>query len=81
MPNEISISKKLEERVKELSYLYEVSSAISKHSDSVSKTLEEICSITKKAWLFPEHAIVQLEFDDYNIFTSAIPVNSVFSTK
>lgn len=78
MPNEISISKKLEERVKELSCLYEVSSAIRKHSDSVSETLEEICSITKKAWLFPEHAIVHLEFEDYNICTSAIPGNSVF---
>ncbi len=78
MPKEISISKKLEERVKELSCLYEVSSAIRKHSDSVSETLEEICSITKRAWLFPEHAIVQLEFEDYNIFTSTIPVNSVF---
>ncbi|MFV9485087.1 sensor histidine kinase [Christiangramia sp. ASW11-125] len=78
MPNEISISKKLKERVKELSCLYEVSSAIRKHSDSVSETLEEICSITKRAWLFPEYAIVQLEFEDYNIFTSTIPVNSVF---
>lgn len=78
MPNEISISKKLEERVKELSCLYEVSSAIRKHSDSVQGTLEEICEITKRAWLYPDHAIVQLEFEDFKISTSKLPENSIF---
>ncbi|WP_373060076.1 sensor histidine kinase [Zunongwangia sp. H14] len=78
MTNEISISKKLKERVKELSCLYELSSAIRKHSNSIIETLEEICEITKRAWLFPDHAIVQVEFEDYNILTSAIPVNSIF---
>ena len=78
MPNEISISKKLEERVKELSCLYEVSSAIRKHSDSVQGTLEEICEITKRAWLYPDHAIVQLEFEDFNISTSKLRENSIF---
>jgi len=78
MPNEISISKKLEERVKELSCLYQVSSAIRKHSDSISETLEEICKITKKAWLFPNDAIVQLEFGDYKVLTSYLPQNFIF---
>jgi len=78
MPNEFPISKKLEERIKELSCLYEVSSAIRKHSDSVKGTMEEVCEITKKAWLFPDHAIVQLEFEDFKISTSKIPGNSIF---
>lgn len=76
--NEISISKKLEERVKELSCLYEVSSAIRKHSNSISSTLEEICRITQQAWLFPDNAVVQLEIEDYCILTSDLPENTIF---
>jgi signal transduction histidine kinase len=78
MPNKISISKRLEERVKELSCLYQVSSAIRKHSDSISETLEEICEITKQAWLLPNHAIVQMEFGDYKVLTSNLPQNFIF---
>ncbi|MDT0678659.1 sensor histidine kinase [Autumnicola musiva] len=78
MPPEISISRKLKERVKELSCLYEVSSAIRKHSDSIMETLEEICKITKQAWLYPDHVIVRLEFEDFNILTSDSPENSIF---
>lgn len=78
MPGDISISKKLEERVKELSCLYEVSSAIRKHTESVTETLEEICKITKQAWLFPDHAIVHLEFFNYKVLTSDLPENEIF---
>lgn len=78
MPNKISLSKKLEERVKELSCLYEVSSAKRKHSGSIFEMLEEICKITKEAWLFPDHAIVQLEFENYRIITANLPVNVIF---
>ena len=77
MPKEISLSKKLEERIKELSCLYEVSSAIRKHSDSVDNTMEEICEITKKAWFYPNHAIVELKVDELFISTSEIPENSI----
>lgn len=73
MPPEISLAQKLEERLKELSCLYEVSSAIRKHSDSVLETLEEICRITQRAWLFPDQAIVKLKFDDYSVLTSDLP--------
>ncbi|CAL65706.1 sensor histidine kinase [Christiangramia forsetii] len=76
--DEISISKKLEERVKELSCLYEVSSAIRKHSDSISFTLEEICRITQQAWLFPHSAVVQLKLEDYSILTSDLPEKNIF---
>jgi c-di-GMP-related signal transduction protein len=40
MPIEISLSQKLEERVKKLSCHYEVSSAIRKHSGSLIEMLE-----------------------------------------
>ncbi len=78
MPNEISLSQKLEERVKELSCLYEVSSAIRKHSGSIIEMLEEICKITKEAWLFPDNAIVELEFEDYKVLTANLPENAIF---
>ena len=55
-----------------------MSSAIRKHSDSISDTLKKICTITKKAWLFPEEAIVQIKFEDYELLTSTIPENSIF---
>lgn len=78
MNYETSIAKKLQERIKELSCLYEVSSAIRKHTDSVQETLEEICEITKKAWLFPNHVIVELKFQDYKVLTSEVPENIIF---
>lgn len=74
----ISISKKLKERVKELSCLYEVSSAIRKHSDSVLETLEEICKITQQAWLFSDQAIVKLELDNFKVKTAEVPENHIF---
>jgi len=77
MPNEISISKKLKERIKELSCLYEVSSALRNHSGSVQGTMEEICQITKRAWLYPDQAIVKLEFEKFKILTSALPENVI----
>ena len=73
MQNEITIGEKLQERVKELSCLYEVSSAIRKHTGSISETLEEICNITKQAWLYPQDAVVHLELGNHRIVTSGIP--------
>ncbi|MCP9198410.1 HAMP domain-containing histidine kinase [Gramella sp. GC03-9] len=77
MADEISLSKKLEERVKELSCLYDVSTAIRKHDHSISKTFKEICQITKKAWLYPKHAVVELSITDFSYSTSPIPENKI----
>lgn len=73
----ISIEKKLEERVKELSCLYEVSSALRKHSDSYTDTLSNICNTTQKAWLFPKEAVIHLDYQGFNILTSPIPKNAI----
>ncbi len=78
MADEISLSKKLEERVKELSCLYDVSTAIRKHDNSFSKTIKEICQITKKAWLYPDQAIVELSLKNCNYSTSSIPNKKIF---
>lgn len=80
MANEIPLEKKLQERVKELSCLYAVSSAIRKHSESVPDTLRKICDITKKAWLHAPNAIVECQLDKIKIKTSNVPLQSVFQT-
>ncbi len=70
---DISIEKKLEERIKELSCLYEVSSAIRKHTDSIAHTLSEICYNTQRAWMFSDFAIVHLKYQDHELITSKLP--------
>ncbi|MDT0688802.1 HAMP domain-containing sensor histidine kinase [Salegentibacter sp. F188] len=77
MKTGISVEQRLEERVKELTCLYNVSSAIRKHSDSVTSTLTEICQITGQAWLYHEDAIVELKLKDYHITTATIPTQTV----
>ncbi len=80
MHSKISISKKLEERVKELSCLYGVSSAIRKHSDSILETLEEICNITQHAWLFPNEAVVQMKLNNFQVVTADLPKKHIVQT-
>jgi len=68
--------EKLQERIKELTCLYSVSSALL-HEDSIDKTLENIAAALKKAWLYPEDAIVEIQLDNTIVTTSALPRNSV----
>lgn len=74
---DISIEKKLEERIKELSCLYEVSSALRKHTDSIADTLWEICYSTQRAWMFSDIAIVHLKYEDHEFITSGIPDKNI----
>lgn len=78
MGTEISIEERLEERVKELSCLYEVSSAIREHNEDPGQTLLHIITILKQAWRFPEYAVVEIEIEEYHLKTSEIPENSHF---
>ena len=63
----ISTEEKLQERIKELKCLYDVSSAILNHTNSVEDTLYSICTILKQAWRFSEEAIVELQLGEYYI--------------
>jgi two-component system, NtrC family, sensor kinase len=74
----ISTEEKLQERIKELSCLYEVSSIIMQHEDSVSASLDKICAVLKQAWRFNNDSIVELQLDDYYHSTSEIPEQTVF---
>jgi len=68
--------EKLQERIKELTCLYNVSNALL-HEESVEKTLEIISHILKDAWLFQEDAIVEMQLENITVTTSALPRNSV----
>ncbi|WP_070786726.1 sensor histidine kinase [Flavobacterium crassostreae] len=74
----ISTEEILQERIKELSCLYAVSSVIVKQEREVEKTLKEICFILKNAWRFSEFAIIELQLDKHYYATTAIPQDTVF---
>ena len=73
MAFKISTEEKLQERIKELSCLYKVSSAIRAHKDSDEATLKAIIHILKNAWRYPDLAQVEIKVDDQQISTSNIP--------
>ena len=77
----ISTEEKLQERIKELTCLYDISSAILQHGDSIEGTLNTICSILKKAWRFSDDSIVELKLEEYYLITDALPEQSVFQMK
>ncbi|SHG71650.1 His Kinase A (phospho-acceptor) domain-containing protein [Salegentibacter echinorum] len=76
MPANIPIEERLKERIKELSCLYRVSSAIREHTDSEEKTLIAVLKILKDAWRFPELATVELKKGNLHLTTNPIPESS-----
>lgn len=74
----ISVEEKLQERIKELSCLYKVSSAIRAHNDSVEETLKAIIQILKNAWRFPSLASVEIKIEGKQQSTNEIPKDSHF---
>ena len=77
----ISTEEKLQERIKELKCLYDVSSVILNHSNSVENTLYLICTILKEAWRFSDDAIVELQLSDYDITIGNLPNQTVFQNQ
>ncbi len=80
MPSIISTEEKLQERIKELSCLYDISSLLAKHEQELDKTIGEIAGILQKAWRFSDEAIVEIKLDDQFFQTAPIPKNTVFQT-
>lgn len=81
MSFKISVEEKLQERIKELSCLYKVSSAIREHNDSVPDTIEAIIHILKNAWRFPALATVEIRIGELQKSTGKIPVESHFQER
>jgi two-component system, NtrC family, sensor kinase len=59
-----TVSKRLEERIKELSCLYELSKITQQTNLTLSEQLEAICKHIPQGFLFPEKLIVQLIIDN-----------------
>lgn len=78
-PPAISTEIRLRERIKELTCLYEISSALRNYSDNKSTyILIKVCGILKQAWRFSEKAIVELKLDANFVKTGKIPTKTVF---
>lgn len=73
LPESISTEEELQERIKELSCLYQVSSAIREFNGSYEWTLESIVQILKNAWRFPELATVEIQCENYHLSSNSIP--------
>lgn len=80
MPKFISTEEKLQERIKELSCLYDISSILAKHEQGLDKTVGKIAGILKKAWRFSDAAIVEIILDNYAFKTGSVPEITVVQT-
>lgn len=69
--------EKLRERIKELTCLYDVTTAILQHSDSVEATLAKVTWILKSAYKHSDSAVVELALDTMYTLTDHV-LDSVF---
>ncbi len=72
----ITLEDKLNERIKELTCLYNIATVLTK-GDPVQERLAEICDVVREAWRYPEDAVVHLSVDDIEIMTDECPVGSI----
>ena len=68
-----STKEELQERIKELTCLYEVSSVLRNHQGDIESTLNSVCHILKQAWRFPEKAVVEFQVKEVRVKTGEIP--------
>lgn len=61
--NNISLSKRLEERVKELTCLYELSKVVQQLELGLDYQLERIIEIIPKGWQYPDNLGVHISYD------------------
>ncbi|MEX1190798.1 MAG: ATP-binding protein [Brumimicrobium sp.] len=62
----INLSKRLEERVKELTCLYELSKVVQQLELGLDKQIEKIIEIIPKGWQFPERLKVNITYHNSN---------------
>jgi signal transduction histidine kinase len=74
----ISTEEILKERIKELTCLYDVSSALAKQDSAIEDKFDSICFILKNAWRFSEDSIVEFKLEDYYSTTNALPIDTIF---
>ena len=69
--------EKLQERIKELSCLYQISSTLLKGS-SVTEIIGQVCLTLKQAWQFSDDAVVELKIEQHGYITDPLPQQTVF---
>lgn len=74
----LTLEEKLQERIKELSCLYNVASILSKHENSLDKTLSSLGEVLRMAWRFPEAAVIEINIENNHFRTATTPEKSVF---
>src|SRR5690606_2052836 len=77
MPFSISTEEKLQERIKELSCLYDISSILSKQENISSKTLKAIGVILQQAWRFSEEAIIEIQLENNHYLSKELQGETV----
>ena len=63
----------LNERIKELTCLYEISNIVASHSDAYEDTMHAVVSSIPKAWKYPQHAIAEIRLIDASFCSGPIP--------
>lgn len=74
----ISTEEKLQERIKELTCLYEISTLVGKQELEFDKVVREITGCVRKAWRFPKVATVEIKLESGDFKSSEVPENSIF---
>lgn len=72
----ITTEEKLQERIKELSCLYNMSSVFLSNQ-APGDAFEQVCAIVRSAWRYPENAIVHLTLDDFTVYTDELPAQTI----
>lgn len=67
----------LNERIKELSCLYDISSIASDHSDGLNEALQAITKRIAIAWKHSDKAVAEIKIDEEHFVSNVLPANSV----
>ncbi|NJY62555.1 sensor histidine kinase [Salinimicrobium sp. CDJ15-81-2] len=78
MPSITSTKEELQERIKELSCLYEISSLIRQHAGNNLYTLQKVAGVLREAWRFPQQAVVEVQLDSLYYVTEIPLKNTIF---
>lgn len=65
----------LQERIKELSCLYEISNIAATSAEPLEEKLRLVVNALPKAWQHPEHAVAELRLDDQSYFSGQLSKN------
>ncbi|WP_245558450.1 sensor histidine kinase [Fulvivirga imtechensis] len=75
--NNHQLVETLNERIKELTCLYEISNIVATSTQSLEHMLQSIVNVIPRAWKFPEEAVVQLCVDEVAYFSGKLPAEHI----